>query len=144
MMEEPKDEALIEPSPPHNNDEIATWIAWLDQALDAGIDIAQLLQLEIRLAVGDLRRMLVLFLVALPMFLLTWISFVSLVAWLASEYFESVAAGLLTFLGIQIIVLIGLRFFWNRYKRSLRLPLTRQHLQAFLGGIRDEAQKVDT
>lgn len=123
-----------------NDGKLDTWSTWVTQTAAAGADFAELFALEVRLAVGDARRLLVLMLVAVPLLLFAWLGFSTLVAWLVGEYRSSVAWGIGTFLAIQLLSLGALVCLWQRYKQSLKLPLTRQYLQAFLGGFSDEAR----
>lgn len=123
-----------------HDSKLDTWSAWVTQAAAAGADFAELFSLEVRLAVGDARRLLVLMLMAVPLLLLAWLGFSTLIAWLVGEYRSSVAWGIGTFLGIQLVSLGALACLWQRYKQSLKLPLTRQYLQAFMGGFSDEAR----
>ncbi|GAB3094097.1 hypothetical protein G8770_02050 [Aestuariicella hydrocarbonica] len=111
------------------------WSDWLSQAVTAGSDIAELFRLEVQLALGDARRMLLLALLALPMMMLLWLGFAALMTWLVIDYSGSVTCGLLAFVLLHGAALVSIRLLWQRYKRSLKLPLTRQHLQAFMGGM---------
>lgn len=121
------------------------WSSWLTQAAEAGTRFAELAALEIRLAVGDSGRLLLLVIVALPVAMLAWLGFCVLTAWLVAHYSASVAWGLGAFLGIQLATLCVVLALWQRYKRSLKLPLTRQYLHAFMGGLaNDEARTTDS
>tara|TARA_R110002153_G_scaffold107109_4_gene246886 strand:- start:55158 stop:55580 length:423 start_codon:yes stop_codon:yes gene_type:complete len=115
-------------------DELQVWASWLRQAEAIGSDIFELLLLEVRLAVSDSKRLLVLALLFLPMLMLTWIGLSILLAWLVYLLNMSVTQGLLTFFMIQFLGLIAITMGWNHYKKSLTLPLTRQHIRQFVGG----------
>mgnify|MGYP003625293307 FL=1 len=115
-------------------DELQVWASWLRQAEAIGSDIFELLLLEVRLAVSDSKRLLVLALLFLPMLMLTWIGLSILLAWLVYLLNMSVTQGLLTFFMIQFLGLIAIAMGWNHYKKSLTLPLTRQHIRQFVGG----------
>ncbi|WP_439133485.1 hypothetical protein [Pseudomaricurvus sp.] len=117
-----------------------TWSDWIQQATTAGSKLAELFTLELQLALTDARRMLFLLILALPILFLAWFGFACLIAWLIGDYWNSVALGLLGFLILQLGVLLLMRGLWRRYKRSLSLPLTREHLQAFMG----DASRGDT
>lgn len=116
---------------------MSTWSEWIKQATDAGSNLAELFALEIKLALGDARRMVGLLIIALPVLLLAWTSFSGLISWLVGDYSSSVAFGLLTFLLLQLMALLSMRLLWRHYKRSLTLPLTREHLRAFIGDTRE-------
>lgn len=134
-------------APPSEQDAASnfdTWSDWLSQAGEAGAAIAELFALELRLAVADAGRIMMLGLAAIPVLILAWVSFATLLAWLVADYSASVGWGVFTFLGLQLAVLIVLLLLFQRYKHSLKLPLTRQHLQAFKGGLTNyEARTAD-
>lgn len=137
-------EAGMVPPAQEPESELNIWSTWLTQAAAAGADFAELFALEVRLAVGDARRLLMLAMIAIPLLLFAWLGFSVLIAWLVGEYLTSVIWGLAAFLGIQLIVLGSLVCLWQRYKRSLKLPLTRQYLHAFMGGLSaNEARTTD-
>ena len=127
------DNKAAEPEP---LDELQLWASWLQQAAVIGADIVQLLQLELRLAISDSRRLLILALLFVPLLMLAWISFCGLLAWLVFQLNASVTQGLLAFLVIQLAGLACICSAWKHYRKSLSLPLTRQQLQAFVGGQR--------
>lgn len=138
-------EAGTVPPGQESESEFSIWSTWLKQATEAGTDFAELFALEMRLAVGDAGRMLVLMVVAIPLLLFSWLGLSVLIAWVVGEYQTSVLWGLATFLGIQLATLGTIFCLWQRYKRSLTLPLSRQYLKEFMGGFSaDEARTTDS
>ncbi len=120
------------------------WMAWISETASTGSTFAELLAAEVRLALGDAGRLLMLALLSLPVVLLAWLGLTSLIAWLLGSASDSVSVGLLAFLLQQCTLLAVMGWLWKRYKRSLSLPLTRQHWQAFTGGMRQhETQTPD-
>lgn len=115
-------------------DDLQLWAGWLQQSAVIGVDMLQLLLLELRLAIADSKRLFVLVLLFIPMLILTWISFTVLLAWLVYLLNTSITQSLLAFFISQALGLIGISMSWNYYKKSLRLPLTRQHIQNIVGG----------
>ena len=93
-------------------DDLQVWGSWLEQVGTISADIFQLLQLELRLAISDSKRLFVLALLFVPVLILTWLGFSVLLAW-------------------QVYLL---NMGWNYYKKSLSLPLSRQHIRRFIGG----------
>jgi hypothetical protein len=126
----PKDEAEQN----EQFDQLQLWASWLEQAGTLSSEIFQLLQLELRLAVSDSKRLLILALLFVPMLMLTWISFSVLLAWQIYLLNLSVTQGLLACCMIQILGLAGIAMGWNYYKKSLSLPLTRQNIRQLTGG----------
>ncbi|SIS42304.1 hypothetical protein [Neptunomonas antarctica] len=115
-------------------DELQVWASWLQQATATGSDIFQLLQLELRLAISDSPRLFALALLFIPMLMLTWIGFSTLLAWLVYLINTSVTQGLLAFFIIQFLGLVSIIMGLKHYKKSLTLPLTRQHIRQLVRG----------
>lgn len=115
-------------------DELQLWADWLQQSAVIGANIFQLLLLELRLAIADSKRLLVLALLFIPMLILTWIGFTALLAWLVYLLNTSITQSLLAFFISQMLGLLGIYMSWTYYKKSLSLPLTRQHIQNIVGG----------
>jgi len=119
---------------PEQLDELQLWASWLRQTGATSADIFELLLLEVRLAISDSKRLLLLALLFVPILMLTWISFSVLLAWQFYLFNMSVTQGLLAFSIIQFLGLVSIAMGWNHYKKSLTLPLTRQHIRRFVGG----------
>lgn len=114
-------------------DKIEVWARWLEQAKTISGDIVQLAQLELRLAISDSKRLIILALLFIPLLMLTWIGFSILLGWQVYLLNMSVTQGLLAFCIIQILGLAVIVISWNHYKKSLTLPLTRQNIRQFIG-----------
>lgn len=112
--------------------ELQMWGSWLQQSTAIGTDILQLLRLELRLAIADSGRLLIVALLFIPVLMLTWISFTLLLAWLVYLFNASVTQSLLVFFVSQALGLIALALSWKYYKKSFSLPLTRQHIQKIM------------
>ncbi|MFT6927977.1 MAG: putative membrane protein YqjE [Psychromonas sp.] len=115
-------------------EDLQLWASWLQQAATISTDIFQLVQLELRLAISDSKRLLVLALLFVPILILSWISFTVLLAWLVYQINSSTTCGLLAFFVCQILALLAIFWGWGHYKKSLSLPLTREHIQQFTAG----------
>tara|TARA_R110002050_G_scaffold9504_2_gene33454 strand:+ start:30186 stop:30608 length:423 start_codon:yes stop_codon:yes gene_type:complete len=115
-------------------DDLQVWGSWLEQVGTISADIFQLLQLELRLAISDSKRLFVLALLFVPVLILTWLGFSVLLAWQVYLLNMSVTQCLLAFCIIQILALLSMIVGWNYYKKSLSLPLSRQHIRRFIGG----------
>ncbi|WP_339671164.1 hypothetical protein [Dasania marina] len=112
---------------------LQVWASWLQQSAAMGSELLQLLQLELRLAIKDSKRLFVLALLFVPLLILAWLGFTVLLAWLVYLVNASMTQGLLTFLALQIAGLGIIAMAWQHYKKSLRLPLTTQQLRDFVG-----------
>lgn len=115
-------------------EELQLWVSWLQQAATISTDIFQLVQLELRLAISDSGRLLVLALLFVPILILAWLGFTVLLAWLVYLVNTSATQGLLAFFISQILALLGICLGWSHYKKSLSLPLTREHIQRLTAG----------
>jgi len=122
------------PEKPEQLDDLQLWASWLQQATTISTDIFQLVQLELRLAISDSKRLLVLALLFVPILILVWISFTVLLAWLVYLVNTSATQGLLALFISQILALLGICLGWWHYKKSLSLPLTREHIQRLNAG----------
>jgi uncharacterized membrane protein YqjE len=115
-------------------DELQLWAGWLQQAAAIGSDIFQLVQLELRLAISDSKRLLLLALLFVPILILVWISLTVLLAWGVYLLNTSATYALLTFFLSQVLALLGICWGCWHYKKSLSLPLTREHIQQLTAG----------
>ena len=124
-------------------DSVQAWTALLQQLQATGQGFSRLLQLELRLALGDARRLLLVSLALLPLVFLAWCGFSVLLAWLAFDLSQSVAAGIAAFIGVQLLMLAALQRMIRSCRRSFALPASRRQWQSFMEGIRHGAQKAD-
>lgn len=104
-------------------------VIWL---IDLGHAAAALLRLaaaELQLAGSDLRRILVLGALMLPLAVFAWIGIAVWLSWVVYSLSGSAGAGLVTFPLIHVLILWFMQRQISRYRESLRLPRTRQHLK---------------
>ncbi|MEA3298908.1 MAG: hypothetical protein U9R22_01640 [Pseudomonadota bacterium] len=128
------------PSPPG---ELDAWLGMLRQAAAAGATLSSLAGLELRLALADGRRLLLLGLLILPLAGLAWLGFSALVGWWVWQALDAVTHGLLAFLALQLGALLAVILACRRYAASLSLPATRRHLRALMEGAGDGAKPAD-
>lgn len=86
-------------------DELKAYLDWLRELAAAGGALSKLVLLELRLAVGDGLRLVLLGLVMLSVVMLAWTGFSVLLAWLAYLHWQSVISGLCAFLAMQLVAL---------------------------------------
>lgn len=120
------------PTPPERQIH-AEWLQLLQLTADTGSDLGHLLELELRLALANLGRMLMLALAFLPLLLFAWLGLTLLPAVLLYQYSGLPALGVLLFLAIQLLALGGVCAAWLRYRKALGLPRTRRQWRAFVG-----------
>jgi uncharacterized membrane protein YqjE len=109
------------------------WLQALQLGADVSTDLGRLAALELRLALANLSRMLLLALAFLPLLLLSWLGLSLLLAVLCYQQTASASLGVLVFLAIQLLALWALCAAWVRYRRTLSLPRTRRQLRLFTG-----------
>ncbi len=109
-------------------DELHAWLTWLKQLGALGGALSTLATAEIRLAAGDLHRLLLVSLLLLPMFIITWLGLSMLVSWLVFTQSTIAGAGLFTFFVMQAGATLYMWTLFKKYRRSLTLPMTRQYL----------------
>lgn len=124
---------------PEQLDQLQEWAGWLDQAEAIGSDLVQLLQLELRLALSSSKRLLMLVLLFVPVLILAWLGCSVLLAWQVYLFNMSVTQGLLGFFIVQLLGLAAITVSWDFYKKSLSLPLTRQHIRRLIEGENNDA-----
>lgn len=125
--------------------EAEAWLAMGQQALGVGGKFSRLLQVELQLAAADGARLVLLGLLMVPLALLAWVGLSVLLAWLVYDATAHVALGLVGFLGLQLLAMLGLLLLARRYRESLRFPASRRQWRAMTGGGGDdESAPTDT
>lgn len=131
------------PPKPSPADELTAVLDWARQVSAAGGTFSRLFALELRLALADSRRLLLLGILMLPLVVLAWTGLSVLVAWLVYQYTLSAGFGLTAFFLLQMTALVAMVLAGRRYSRSLSLPATRRHLKALLTETRDESRQTE-
>ena len=104
-------------------------VVWLVDLGHAAAALLRLAAAELKLAGSDLRRILVLGVLMLPMAFLGWIGFVVWLSWGVYSLTGWVGAGVLTFPLVHALLLWIMQRQIAKYSHSLRLPRTTQHLK---------------
>ncbi len=117
-------------------DELSAWLSWLRQLGVLGGALSTLATAEIRLASGDLRRLLLLSLLMLPILVFTWLGLSVFVSWLVFSQSGMAGAGLFTFFAIQAGATMTIALLLKKYSRSLTLPMTRRYLDEIVEDIK--------
>lgn len=124
--------------------ELETWLRWLGDLRDAGSALLRLAAAELQLAAGDLRRFLLLSLLVLPVAFLAWLGFALFLSWAAYSISGSLGAGFAGFFLLHFGILLVIRQLLARYRKSMSLPVTREHLGEILEELQRAPQKTDT
>lgn len=129
------------PEPEEN--ELQAWLDWFKHAASAGGDLAKLARMELSLAVGDTKRIILLALLAIPLAVFTWVGLSALLAWLVYIPTQSVSGAIGVFIAVQVIPLLIIAVSIKRYRKSWEFAATREHLKAFKEGAESAAQTTD-
>jgi hypothetical protein len=125
----PEDEAG---QPSAQQREWQAWVALLQQVIATGGKLSTVLSLELRLALADGRRLVMVTLAMIPLLLLMWLGLSVLVGWLVFVQSQSVALGIVGFVLMQLLTQLLLLRAARVYRRSLGLPASRRQLQAMM------------
>lgn len=117
-------------------DELSAWLDWFRQLYALGSALSVLASAEIRLASGDLRRLLVLGLFLFPIILFAWLGLSVFISWLVYTQSGLPGAGFFAFFAVQVVAIVYMRFLFKKYRRSLTLPTTRRYLDEIIEDIR--------
>lgn len=90
--------------------------------------IIDLARVEMELAIRTFPKVLMLWLLMMPIILLTWCAFSALIAWAVYAVSEELGAGMLVFFILQILLLFSCRWMYAKYRKSMTLPYTRAHI----------------
>ena len=115
--------------------EINLLINWLQQAASTGSEVFDLFQLEVRLAITDFKRLILLAKLFVPMLMLAWGSLSAVLTWHIYLLNASVSQGLLFLCFFQFFGLFSISIGWKYYQKSLSLPLTRKHIRQLIEGL---------
>jgi uncharacterized membrane protein YqjE len=124
--------------------EIEAWLQWLGDLRGAGVALLRLAAAELQLAAGDLRRFLLLSMLALPVGLLAWLGFAVFLCWALYSASGSLGAGFAGFFLLHFIILLVIRRMLSRYWKSMSLPVTREHFADIVEELRRVPQRTDT
>lgn len=130
-------------NPEPGEDEVQAWIEWFKHAASAGTDLAKLAKMELSLALGDTKRMVILALVAVPLMILAWVGLSVMVGWWVFLPSGSVAGAIGAFIAVQVIPLLWIGWSIKRYRESWSFAATREHLKAFKEGAESAAKTTD-
>ncbi|MBL4832755.1 MAG: hypothetical protein JKY26_02180 [Pseudomonas sp.] len=129
--------------PEAEENELQAWLEWFKHAGAAGADLAKLARMELSLALGDTKRIVLLGLLAIPLAVLTWLGLSVLIAWLCYIPTQSVSAAIGMFIGVQVVPLLLIAMSVKRYRKSWAFAATREHLKAFKEGAESAAKTTD-
>lgn len=133
---------------PSRDGAAAGWEADIAQTLKLGEQmmgfaggVVDLARTEALLAVNTLPKLMMLWLLMMPIILLTWCAFSVLVAWSIVALSEQLGLGLLAFFLLQILLLFVCRWLFVKYRTRMTLPHTREQINNFMRSAKNEFER---
>lgn len=105
--------------------------------------VVGLARVEAMLAIHTLPKLIMLWLLIMPIMLLTWCAFSILLAWSVFAASGQVGLGMLTFFLQQVLLLLVCRWLFIKYRTRMTLPYTRAQIDNFVQSIQDGFNRRD-
>ena len=105
--------------------------------------VVDLARMETLLAVRTVPKFIVLWLLIVPIVFLAWCAFSTLMSWAIFSVSEQIGLALLTFLLLQIVLLLICWWTFERFKKHMSFQYTRSHIASIMQGVKDEFNAVD-
>ncbi len=119
-----------------------SWAADVNKTLQLGEEfvgfvtgVVDLARIEALLAIRTLPNIMMLWLMMMPIMLLTWCAFSVLMAWVVFSASQQIGLGLLTFFLQQVVLLLVCRLLYVKYRMRMTLPYTRAQIDNFVRSI---------
>jgi uncharacterized membrane protein YqjE len=94
--------------------------------------IVDLARVETELAIRTFPKVLMLWLLMMPIMLLAWCAFSALIAWSVYAVSGEVGAGMLAFFVLQVLLLLTCRWLYVKYRKYMTLPYTRAQIDSLV------------
>jgi uncharacterized membrane protein YqjE len=118
--------------------DVAQTVQLGEQLIGFAGGVIDLARTEALLAVHTLPKVMMLWLIMMPIILLTWCSFSALVAWSVVALSEQLGLGMLTFFLLQVLLLFVCRWLFVKYRARMTFPYTRAHIDNFVRSTKNE------
>jgi uncharacterized membrane protein YqjE len=122
----------------------ASWAADVEQTLQLGEQlvgfiggVVDLARVEALLAIRTFPKLIMLWLLMMPVMLLTWCAFSVLMAWAVFAASGQIGLGMLTFFLQQVLLLLVCRWLFVKYRTRMTLPCTRLQIDNFVRSMQD-------
>lgn len=122
----------------------ASWSDDMEQTLKLGDEfvtflggIVDLARMEVLLAISTFPKVLMLWLLLMPVILLTWCSFCVLTAWGVYSLTGQLGWGIFMFFAQQVLLLLGSRWLFTKYRARMTLPYTRVQINNFVRSVKN-------
>lgn len=128
-------------TPSQSRDKLEETLALGQQGLAYLAQLGDLFRLEAMLAIQSLPKMVALWLMILPLTLITWVGFAVMASWSVYSWLQLPLAGFATFFVLNLLLLVFFHWGMSRYTRRMSFSETRSQIRSALGGISDEIGK---
>jgi len=139
----PEENAAAGTAPPAARSEIDRWLDWMQQMVALVVALGELASAEGRLALGDVKRLLIASIVLVPFLIFSWLSFGVWMSWLVYSLSGSLGSAFFAFFFLQAAVSGYLLTTIKAYRSTLSLPRTRQHVRELLEDIKRDSSRSD-
>lgn len=119
-----------------------SWTDDMEQTLKLGDQfvtfmggIVDLARMEVLLAIRTFPKVLMLWLIMMPVILLTWCSFSALTAWAVYALSGQLGWGIFMFFLQQLLLLLSCRWLFTKYRMRMTLPYTRVQVENFVRSV---------
>lgn len=126
----------------------ANWLTDMEQTLQLGdqfvgfaVGVIDLARIEALLAIKTLPKLLMLWLMMIPIILLTWCAFSALAAWSIYAASGEIGLGILMLFLLQVLLLLSCRWLFIKYRLRMTLPYTRAQIDGFIRSNSDGFSK---
>ncbi len=124
--ETPQGEAVN--TTPHWEADIKQTLQLGEQLVGYAAGVIDLARAEALLALQSAPRLLMLWLLMMPIMLLAWLGFSVLLAWTAFALSHELGLAIATFFLLQVALLLVCRGIYARYQRNITFPYTREQI----------------
>jgi uncharacterized membrane protein YqjE len=97
-----------------------------------------LARIEVLLAFQTLPKLMMLWLMMMPIILLTWCSFSLFVGWVVYSLSAQIGLSILVFFLLQVCLLFMCRWLYGQYRTRMTLPYTRAQVNDFIRSMNHE------
>ena len=113
------------------------------QFLDFGAGLMSLARAEALLSVRTFPKLLMLWLLMVPVILMTWCAFSVLLSWMVTAASNQIGLGIFTFFLLQLLLLLMCYWLIVRYRARIGFSYTRTQFMDFIRSIQYEINSRD-
>ena len=135
----PQEERLTQGAPVDWEKELQQTLKLGEQFTDFAVGTVDLARTEVLLAAQTLPKVMMLWLIMMPIILLAWCAFSVLMAWAIFAASTQMGLALLVVFLLQVLLLLSCRWLFGQYRLRMTLPFTRAHISDFIRSLENES-----